>query len=505
MHIAIVGAGYAGLATASTLIAFGHSVIIFESSPDVGGVWSKTNHYPGLKSQNDKGSYCFSTLSMPKSYPTHPTGEQIQAYLESYVKAQGLDKEGRLRLNTKVVKAEKKNNGWILHVSTDSQPEESLSFDYLICSTGIFNQPNIPSFNGANEFTSSGGTIVHTSNFHKLFAIEDKNVIVVGFGKSACDTAVAASSTAKSVTLAARDVIWKLPTYVGGTVHYGYLLLTRFGEALFPYIRPWRSQTFLNHGLGRPIRAAIISTVSAVISTQLKLNKFGLYPDKPFDTIARSSVSLASQGFVTAVDSGRLKVERGLTIDSLSSNKATLSNGKEIEADVIVCGTGWTNHVPSFLPTEYTTKLLNKDGDWVLYRHTLPIDIPDLAFVGFNSSIFCPLTAEMTSIWLAASLENDISRPLVRIPPQQAQRKLAEEEVAWHRKRTDGHYANGTSIVPFSMSNIDEMLEDLGSKIGWFSYMREWLLPVSPLAYRNILPSVLKRRDTLRVQQKKVA
>ncbi|WWC73886.1 uncharacterized protein I206_107858 [Kwoniella pini CBS 10737] len=501
MHIAIVGAGYSGLATASTLLSFGHSVVVFDSSPDVGGVWSSTNHYPGLKAQNDKDTYCFSTLPMPKDYPIHPDGQQVQAYLEMYVKMKSLDKEGRLRLKTRVMKAEKRDEGWILEVQS-SQSTQLLSLDYLICATGVFSQPFIPTFNGSTIFTQAGGIITHTSSFHRLVDVKDKNVIVLGFGKSACDTAVAATNSAQSVTIVARDIIWKLPTYLGGVVHYSYLLLTRFGESLFPYNRPWKSQRFLNYGPGKLFREFVLAVVGLIITIQLKLVRFNLVPKKPFDTIARSSISLATPGLVSALSSGRVQVESYASILSLSNSKALLSNGKEIPADVIICGTGWTHHVPAFLPVEYSQKLLDENGDWILYRHVFPIDIPDLAFVGFNSSVFCPLTSEITAMWLASHIESDIA--LIRdFPSEIVQKRLTKEETAWHRRRTEGHHANGTSIVPFSLSNIDEMLEDLGVKIGWLSHIKEWILPVKPLAYRHILPEVLRRRGTLQAEKKK--
>ncbi|WWC95601.1 hypothetical protein V866_002466 [Kwoniella sp. B9012] len=480
MHVAIVGAGYSGLATATTMLSFGHSVVIFESSPDVGGVWSSTNHYPGLRAQNTKDTYCFSTLPMPKEYPLHPDGQQIQAYLELYVKRNKLDQEGRLRLNTRVVKAEKRDDGWILEVRSNDHQSQLLSFDYLICAAGVFNQPKIPKFNGVDTFISSGGVIVHTSGLHRLVDLKNKDVVIVGFGKSACDVAVGATSTSKSVIIVARDVIWKLPTYVGGVVHYSYLLLTRFGEALFPYIRPWSSQRFLNYGYGRPIRAFILGLVSLVIIVQLKLVKLGLLPNKPFETIARSSVSLATPGFVDAVEDNELRVERGVTVESLGDRKVVLSNGKVLDADVLVCGTGWNHGIPCFLPQYHRDKNPQRIG----------------------SSIFCPLTAEISSLWLAAHLDN-LPGLIREVPSKNQQQAQAEEEVQWMRKRTDGHHANGTSIVPFSLSNIDEMLRDLDCGIGWFDWLREWVLPVNPGSYSHILPTVIRRRDKLRAEQKK--
>ena len=89
MRIAVVGAGFAGLATAKILREFEHDVTVFEKAPDVGGVWSATRRYTGLRTQNNKDSYAFSDLPMPRDYPEWPTGEQVQAYLERYVPTPG--------------------------------------------------------------------------------------------------------------------------------------------------------------------------------------------------------------------------------------------------------------------------------------------------------------------------------------------------------------------------------------------------------------------------------
>lgn len=64
-------------------------------------------------------------------------------------------------------------------------------------------------------------------------------------------------------------------------------------------------------------------------------------------------------------------------------------------------------------------------------------------------------------------------------------------------QRTDGKHAHGTNLVPFSLSNIDDMLGDLRLKLGWFAYLREWLLPVDPTAYKD-LGRQLKARLTER-------
>ena len=76
MKIAVIGAGFAGLSTAKVLREFDHEVVVFDKAPDVGGVWSVTRRYPGIRTQNNKGTYALSDLPMPRSYPEWPTGAQ---------------------------------------------------------------------------------------------------------------------------------------------------------------------------------------------------------------------------------------------------------------------------------------------------------------------------------------------------------------------------------------------------------------------------------------------
>jgi hypothetical protein len=61
-------------------------------------------------------------------------------------------------------------------------------------------------------------------------------------------------------------------------------------------------------------------------------------------------------------------------------------------------------------------------------------------------------------------------------------------------QRTNHHHARGTNIIPFSMHNIDEMLEDLGINVSAATRALQWLLPINPLAYRKLPARLLARQ-----------
>jgi hypothetical protein len=241
--------------------------------------------------------------------------------------------------------------------------------------------------------------------------------------------------------------------------------------------------------IGSPLRRFLFSSLGAITSIQLGLRRLSMVPDTPFETIARSTISLATPGLYQAISNGEIAVRRGMLL-SVSPGSVSLSDATTLPADVIVCGTGWRHDLPSFLPADLIPLLTDSSGNWTLYRHILPVKLPNLSFIGFASSLFCPLTAEISALWLAAYLTGGLLAPF---PSEEEQRRQAEDEARWLGERTNGCHAKGTSIVPFSMSFVDELLEDLGVGIGWWDYLREWVLPVDPAACERL--SSLWERD----------
>ncbi|GAB3256884.1 flavin-containing monooxygenase [Kineosporia babensis] len=489
MRVAIVGAGYAGLSTARMLLRCGFQVTVFEQAPDVGGVWSRTRRYPGLRTQNDKRTYAFSELPMPAHYPQWPSGEQVQQYLESYAAGFGLSPA--LRLSTRVVSADLEDDRWTLTTQPAGRPEQS-TFDHLVIANGIFSRPAIPVYPGRGEFEAAGGKICAAQDFADLDDARGRHVVVVGYGKSACDVAVAISDVARSTAVVARRLLWKMPRRLARVLNYKYLLLTRMGEGLFPYIRPTSFEKFLH---ARNSGSTLFGPVQHLIVRQLGLQRLGLVPHGPFSDIARSTVSLVTEGFFERVADGRLRVHRDAQITELCAVEgrpsARLATGHTIPADLIVCGTGFDQQVP-FLSPALTAQIQDTRGNFVLYRHILPPDVPQLTFAGYNSSFFSPLGAEMAAAWIAAHLLGSLS-----LPTPSARRAQTIEQLRWMETFSEGKHARGTSVIPFSMHNIHEVLQDLLLDVGPLTKARQWLLPVDPATYRKVGPALLQRHGLL--------
>ncbi|MEU8255562.1 NAD(P)/FAD-dependent oxidoreductase [Micromonospora inaquosa] len=492
MRIAVVGAGFAGVSAAKVLRQSGFDVTVFERAPDVGGVWSRTRRYPGLHTQNDKGTYHLSDLPMPADYPQWPSGEQVQRYLETYVERFGLG--SALRLSTEVASAELVNDetGWLV-ASRPAGAQDPLTverYDHLIVANGIFSDPLVPSFDGHASFAAAGGRVLATGEFHDIEAARGKNVLVVGYGKSSCDVAVPVSEVAAQTHVVARELLWKMPRKLGGALNYKYLLLTRMGEALFRYLRLKGFERFL-HGPGNGLRQSMVNSVGSVATRQFNLRELGLVPNGNFEDIARSTVSLGTEGFFERVTDGRIVVHRDQVITELLVDggrpAARLADGTVLPADLVICGTGFRQHVP-FFDDALHARLQDDAGNFMLYRQILPIGVPRLTFAGYNSSFFSPLSAEMAAVWTAAYLRGGIT-----LPAEDRMRDEVCSRLAWMTARTNGRHARGTNIIPFSMHNIDEVLDELGLNLGPLTRARQWLLPVDPSSYRRVTAEMIRR------------
>jgi cation diffusion facilitator CzcD-associated flavoprotein CzcO len=484
MRIAVIGAGVAGLTTAKVLLQAGHTVQVFDRTPDVGGVWSQTRRYPGVTTQSSKAQYSLSDFPMPKDFPEWPSGEQVQAYLAAYAAEHGVDRV--LRLNTEVTSARRTADGrWTVATTTGTEV-----FDRLVVANGVFCEPLVPAYPGVEEFTAAGGRLCAATEFHDAEEARDKHVLVVGYGKSACDVTVPVSEVAASTDVIARQLLWKVPRKIAGVLNFKMLLLTRMGEALFRYLRPRGFEKFL-HGPGNGLRRNMLNSVGSVSVRQFGLKKLDLVPAGHMEDIVKGAIGLATEGFFEGVAEGRVTVRRDRTITRLFARDgkpfAELSDGAELPADLVVCATGFTQGVP-FLADDVQARLFDERGNFLLYRQILPLGVPGLYFNGYNSSFFSPLNAEMAAVWIAADLAGAVPRP-----DAGAMRDAVVEQLDFMDTATNRHHCRGTKIIPFSMHNVDEVLGDLDLDIPSRVRASHWLNPIDPAAYRGVTPKLLAR------------
>jgi cyclohexanone monooxygenase len=180
----IIGAGFSGLYMLQRLRELGLKARVYEAGSDVGGTWY-WNRYPGARSDSDSTVYCFSDRfsedllrqwEWSERYPSQP---EILRYLQWV--ADKLQLRSQICCGTRVSSAvyDDEANRWTLTIDAGQQ----VSARMFIPAVGVLSKPNIPAFEGLEEFA---GQWFHTSRMPREGVdFSGKRVAVIGNGATA--------------------------------------------------------------------------------------------------------------------------------------------------------------------------------------------------------------------------------------------------------------------------------------------------------------------------------
>lgn len=484
-HVCVIGAGVSGLAAAKAFSARGHKVTIVERSADLGGVWEPARSYPEVQTQSPKDLYRYTDRAMPDAYPEWPTGPQVHAYLSDYAKSFGLNR--MLRLDTQVAGMERRADGkpgWTLALSDKTGATTKEDFDFVAICTGQFNEPRELHCPGEATFTAAGGQILHSSQYGDPSLAKGRRVVVLGGSKSATDIAVnAVKSGAREVTIVFREPVWRIPYFIGGLVNFKRILYIRAQEQMFP---GWGATALARfaHRVTAPLVWANWRGLESLLKAQLKLKKCKMVPKERIEDGVNCSVPIATPGFYPMVADGRIKAVFG-TFDHYEGNTIVMSGGERVQADIAVLAIGYKLGVP-FLPEACQSKLVDADGQYRLYRLIANPDLPDMGFVGFNSSFCTVLCADLAANWLVRYADGQLKRQ----PTAQAMRDNIE--MMLHFKRVERPAAGvygGLCVAPYHYRHFDELIADIGAKESSRNPLAERFLPPDADAYARYLAS----------------
>jgi cation diffusion facilitator CzcD-associated flavoprotein CzcO len=483
-RVCVIGAGVSGLAAANAFAERGHQVTIVEKSENLGGVWDPARSYPDVQTQSPKDLYRYTDQAMPDSYPEWPRGPQVHAYLSDYARGHGLDR--LMRFGTGVVAMDRRTDGktgWTLQLETKSG-KTSEDFDFVAICTGQFNEPQTLSLPGEQAFRAQGGQILHSSGYHDASLAKGRRVVILGGSKSATDIAVnAVKSGASEVTIVYREPVWRIPYFIGGLVNFKRILYIRAQEQMFASwgIGPLAR---LAHAIAKPLVWANWRGLESLLKAQFKLGKCKMVPQTRIEDGVNCSVPIATPGFFPMVADGRIKAVRG-SFDHYEANTIVMSNGERVSADIAVLAIGYKLGVP-FLPEVFRAKLVDPDGQYRLYRLIANPDLPDLGFVGFNSSFCTVLCADMAAHWLVRYADGQLAH-------QPSEREMRDNiEMMLHFKRVERPAAGvygGLCVAPYHYKHFDELLADIGATRRRRNPLAEMFTPPDADAYARFLAS----------------
>jgi cation diffusion facilitator CzcD-associated flavoprotein CzcO len=204
-RVAIIGAGFSGIAAAIALRKRGiDDFVIYESADGIGGTWWK-NRYPGAEVDLESHIYSFS-YERSDWTRTHADWRELQEYLERTAVKWDLVRHVRLSEKVEAVTWDEETHEYSL---TTVGGADDARFDAVISAVGFLNIPLVPPFaRGESVFD---GDICHTSTWHDGLSMAGKTVGIVGTGSSAVQIVQEAVREGRDVKIFQLEPNWVLP------------------------------------------------------------------------------------------------------------------------------------------------------------------------------------------------------------------------------------------------------------------------------------------------------
>jgi len=203
VSVAIVGAGFGGVAAAIRLKERGQEdVVILERGERIGGVW-RANTYPGIACDVPSHLYSLSFAPNPDWSKRFSPGSEIREYLEGVADRFGVTPH--IRFNADVARAtfDEDAGRWRLEVANGDDVEAEV----LITACGVLQQALIPAVAGLDRFK---GPMFHSAHWDPGFDPAGKRVAVIGTGASAIQFVPEIAPQVAHMTIFQRSAPWVL-------------------------------------------------------------------------------------------------------------------------------------------------------------------------------------------------------------------------------------------------------------------------------------------------------
>lgn len=427
MTTVIVGAGFAGIAAAIALTRRGvDDLVILERADAVGGTW-RDNTYPGVACDVPSHLYGLATHPWPEWSRTFAPGDEIRAYLEHVVRAEGLDRH--LRLGTALTDARWDGDAWAIRAAHhEGSRDEVIRAEHLILACGRLTDPKIPSVPGLESFP---GPMFHSARWRHDVPVAGRRVAVAGTGASAVQLVPELVRRGAEVVLLQRTPAWIVPR--GDRPHDDAEIARWRDEPAI--LRAVRDELYAEGEArfasrsGDPIAAAEARAVAlAHLEAQVPDPRLraALTPDYTFGCRR----VLLSDDFYPALSSGAARLVPS-ALAAVDGDTLVAADGSRHRADVLVLATGFEAARQPY------ARLVTGEGGATLDDHwaggytaagsTLVPGFPNLfvlggpnAALGHNSAVLIlEAQADFAADLVAARLP-------VRVTPEQEARSTAE-------------------------------------------------------------------------------
>ncbi|WIV57694.1 flavin-containing monooxygenase [Amycolatopsis nalaikhensis] len=332
--VLIVGTGFGGIGTAIELKRAGFTdFTILESADAAGGVW-RDNTYPGAACDIPSPLYSFSFEPNPRWPKRFSHQPDILAYLRGVIGKYGL--EPHIRYRTEVTGAAFDEERGVWRVETQSG--ETFEATVFVPAVGQLSRPVLPDIPGRETFA---GDAFHSARWDHDVELAGKRVAVIGTGASAVQFVPELRKHAEHVT-----VFQRTPPYVMAKSDPAY---RRWQHWLFEHLPPTqllgRLRIFLlaEYATYAMTKHPLLAKMFELRTAQLRRRhikdprlRAKLTPDYPLGC----KRILFTNDYLPALAQPDVDVETR-RITEITPRGVRVDDGTEIEADVLVYGTGF--------------------------------------------------------------------------------------------------------------------------------------------------------------------
>jgi cation diffusion facilitator CzcD-associated flavoprotein CzcO len=336
--VAIIGAGFGGLAVAIELKRAGiDTFTVLERGRTVGGVW-RANTYPGAACDVPSEIYSLSYALKPDWSRRFGSRSEIQGYLEHVAERFELGPHLRFGAEVTALSWQEDSGRWTLELRDGAV----LECDVVVCASGQLSRPKIPDLPGRDSFW---GAQFHSAEWDHGASVAGKKVVVVGSGASAVQLVPAIADTAAEVTVIQRSPNWVVPKYDWRTSWWERALNHVPGVARLRHNFMWwwfeKNYPIVLRS-ANPTRKLIEAKARWLIRRHLDPESArAVTPTYP---LGCNRILLSSEWYPTlARDDVRLVASE---VERVHETGLVTADGQSVDADVIVWCTGFT-------PTEY--------------------------------------------------------------------------------------------------------------------------------------------------------
>lgn len=353
----VIGAGFSGLTVATKLREAGIEVAIVEKNPDVGGTWFE-NRYPGAGV--DTPSYLYSLSFFQQQWSMHfAKQDEVLNYLRAL--ADDRDLRRLITFSAEVTHAEfiDDEQQWRVTVQHADGRVETRMANIVVTAVGLLSRPRESLLPGVTSFR---GRIFHSARWPDDVDLRSKRVAVVGTGASAMQIVPAIAATVEHLVVVQRSPQWAAPNenvhravdddlqWLVAHVPFYYVwyrarLFFLFSDRVHPSLQldpswtsPERSMNALNDGHRRFFTRYVETKLAG--HHDLIDRSLPSYP--PF-----GKRMLLDHGWYDAITRPNVELVAGM-VETVTESGLLLSDGSELNADVIIMCTGFDAQRPLF-------------------------------------------------------------------------------------------------------------------------------------------------------------